>query len=125
MDCKNAELFVDGHSVLTIAIHASQMKGEVLTSLKFTMQLRADCWFIKTEVCMCNWRCIGILIFLMVESGGTYSINQLFELLGGEMVHIPKRPGKLGYTFADTGKIKKSLRRLSTGERRHSERLTR
>ena len=44
-----------------------------------------------------------------VGSGGTYSINQLVELLGGEKTHIPKRPGEPDCTFADVTKIKEKL----------------
>jgi UDP-glucose 4-epimerase len=44
-----------------------------------------------------------------VGSGGTYSVNTLVELLGGEVVHIPKRPGEPDCTFADITKIKKQL----------------
>jgi UDP-glucose 4-epimerase len=44
-----------------------------------------------------------------VGSGGTYSVNHLCELLGGETVHIPKRPGEPDCTFADTSKIEKAL----------------
>ena len=44
-----------------------------------------------------------------VGSGGTYSVNRLCELLGGETVHIPKRPGEPDCTFADTTKIKDTL----------------
>lgn len=44
-----------------------------------------------------------------VGSGGTYSVNRLCELLGGEITHIPKRPGEPDCTFADTGKIEKEL----------------
>lgn len=44
-----------------------------------------------------------------VGSGGTYSINRLCELLGGEITHIPKRPGEPDCTFADTSKIEKVL----------------
>lgn len=44
-----------------------------------------------------------------VGSGGTYSINRLCEILGGEVVHIPKRPGEPECTFADTSKIEKML----------------
>lgn len=40
-----------------------------------------------------------------VGSGGTYSINRLCELLGGEITNIPKRPGEPDFTFADTSKI--------------------
>lgn len=44
-----------------------------------------------------------------VGSGGTYSVNRLCELLGGDIVHIPKRPGEPDCTFADTAKIKSAL----------------
>lgn len=40
-----------------------------------------------------------------VGSNGTYSINRLVELLGGDVVHIPKRPGEPDSTFADISKI--------------------
>lgn len=43
---------------------------------------------------------------LNVGSGGTYSVNRLVELLGGPVVHIPKRPGEPDCTFADTTKIR-------------------
>ena len=46
-----------------------------------------------------------------VGSGGTYSVNRLGELLGGEVIHIPKRPGEPDCTFADTQKIEKALGR--------------
>jgi UDP-glucose 4-epimerase len=41
-----------------------------------------------------------------VGSGNHYSVNRLVELLGGEKVHIPKRPGEPDCTFADIRKIK-------------------
>jgi UDP-glucose 4-epimerase len=44
-----------------------------------------------------------------VGSGGTYSVNCLVELLGGEVMHIPKRPGEPDCTFADTNKIRHDL----------------
>ena len=44
-----------------------------------------------------------------VGSGNTYSVNRLVELLGGETVHIAKRPGEPDCTFADIGKIKRVL----------------
>ncbi len=44
-----------------------------------------------------------------VGSGGTYSVNHLVSLLGGEKVHIPKRPGEPDCTFADITKIKEKL----------------
>ena len=44
-----------------------------------------------------------------VGSGGTYSVNRLVELIGGEVVYIPKRPGEPDCTFADTTKIAERL----------------
>ncbi len=44
-----------------------------------------------------------------VGSDNTYSVNRLVELLGGEKVFIPKRPGEPDCTFADIGKIKTML----------------
>lgn len=44
-----------------------------------------------------------------VGSDNTYSINYLVELLGGEKVYIPKRPGEPDCTFADITKIKELL----------------
>lgn len=44
-----------------------------------------------------------------VGSGGTYSVNKLCALLGGEVTYIPKRPGEPDCTFADTSKIEKLL----------------
>jgi UDP-glucose 4-epimerase len=45
-----------------------------------------------------------------VGSGGTYSVNRLTELLGGERVYVPKRPGEPDCTFADISKIKAQLK---------------
>lgn len=44
-----------------------------------------------------------------VGSGGTYSVKYLCELLGGEITHIPKRPGEPDCTYADTSKIENLL----------------
>jgi UDP-glucose 4-epimerase len=44
-----------------------------------------------------------------VGSGDHYSVNRLAELLGGEVVHIPKRPGEPDCTFADVSKIRQRL----------------
>ena len=44
-----------------------------------------------------------------VGSGQPNSINQLVSLLGGPVVHIPKRPGEPDITFADTSKIAQAL----------------
>ena len=44
-----------------------------------------------------------------IGSDNTYSVNRLVELLGGDVVHIPKRPGEPECTWADTTKAKKLL----------------
>lgn len=44
-----------------------------------------------------------------VGSGQTYSVNRLVELLGGDVIHLPKRPGEPDCTFADISKIKRLL----------------
>jgi UDP-glucose 4-epimerase len=44
-----------------------------------------------------------------VGSRNTYSINMLVELLGGDVVHVPKRPGEPDCTFAAVGKIERLL----------------
>jgi len=44
-----------------------------------------------------------------VGSTNTYSVNLLATLIGGETVHIPKRPGEPDSTFADTSKIARVL----------------
>ena len=42
-------------------------------------------------------------------AGNPQSVNRLVELLGGEVVHIPKRPGEPDCTWADIGKITAQL----------------
>ena len=44
-------------------------------------------------------------VALNVGSDNHYSVNRLVELLGGEVVYVPKRPGEPDCTFADTTKI--------------------
>lgn len=44
-----------------------------------------------------------------VGSNNHYSVNRLVELLGGDVVHIPKRPGEPDCTFADVSKIRRLL----------------
>ena len=45
-----------------------------------------------------------------IGSNNTYSINYLVDLLGGEVVYIPKRPGEPDCTWADISKAKKLLK---------------
>ena len=44
-----------------------------------------------------------------VGSGATVSVNRLVELLGGEKIHIPKRPGEPDCTYADISNIQRDL----------------
>jgi len=44
-----------------------------------------------------------------VGSDTTVSVNKIVELLGGEKVNIPKRPGEPDCTYADISKIKDDL----------------
>lgn len=44
-----------------------------------------------------------------VGSGGTYSINYLAELLAGDVIYLPKRPGEPDCTYADISKIQNKL----------------
>jgi UDP-glucose 4-epimerase len=44
-----------------------------------------------------------------IGSGSTISVNTLVKLLGGDSVHIPKRPGEPDCTFADIKKIQNTL----------------
>jgi UDP-glucose 4-epimerase len=43
-------------------------------------------------------------------AGNPQSVNRLVELLGGEIVHVPKRPGEPDCTWADISKIRRDLR---------------
>ena len=44
-----------------------------------------------------------------IGAGKPQSINRLVELIGGDVVHIPKRPGEPDCTFADVGKATRVL----------------
>lgn len=44
-----------------------------------------------------------------VGTGAPVSVNRLVELLEGEVVHVPKRPGEPDCTHADIGKIQRRL----------------
>ena len=44
-----------------------------------------------------------------IGSDNTYSVNRLVQLLGGEVVHIPKRPGEPDCTWANIEKAKTLL----------------
>jgi UDP-glucose 4-epimerase len=42
-------------------------------------------------------------------AGNPQSVNHLVALLGGPVIHIPKRPGEPDCTFADIAKIRREL----------------
>ena len=44
-----------------------------------------------------------------VGSGNTVSVNRLANIIGGEVVYIPKRPGEPDCTFADITRIRKEI----------------
>ena len=44
-----------------------------------------------------------------IGSNNTYSINQLVDLLDGDVIHIPKRPGEPNCTWADISKANQLL----------------
>ncbi len=44
-----------------------------------------------------------------VGAGDPQPVNRLVELLGGEVVRVPKRPGEPDCTWADTSKIRRHL----------------
>ncbi|MEO0534999.1 MAG: SDR family oxidoreductase [Cyanobacteria bacterium P01_A01_bin.123] len=44
-----------------------------------------------------------------IGSDQTVSVNRLVELLGGDKIYIPKRPGEPDCTFADISKVKRDL----------------
>jgi UDP-glucose 4-epimerase len=47
--------------------------------------------------------------FWNLGAGNPQSVNRLVELLGGERIHIPKRPGEPDCTWADITKIRAEL----------------
>jgi UDP-glucose 4-epimerase len=42
-------------------------------------------------------------------SGNPQTINHLIDLMGGDVVHVPKRPGEPDCTWADVGRIQRAL----------------
>ena len=49
---------------------------------------------------------MSILPSQVAPSDNTYSINHLVDLLGGDVVYIPRRPGEPDCTWADITKVK-------------------
>ncbi|HJX13618.1 MAG TPA: SDR family oxidoreductase [Dehalococcoidales bacterium] len=44
-----------------------------------------------------------------VGLGNPHSVNYLVELLGGDVIHVPRRPGEPDRSFADIGKLSRVL----------------
>jgi UDP-glucose 4-epimerase len=89
---------------------AQKLAGEPMTVVGDGEQTR-DFTFV-TDVAECFARAAASDIqgeIINVGSGGTYSINLLTSLLGGDVVHIPKRPGEPNSTFAGTRKAETLL----------------
>jgi UDP-glucose 4-epimerase len=42
-------------------------------------------------------------------AGDPQTINRLIELMGGDVVHVPKRPGEPDCTWADVGRIRRAF----------------
>jgi len=89
---------------------AQKLKGKPFTIVGDGKQTR-DFTFVTDVVDACAMAAGSDLTceVLNVGSGDTYSINYLTKLLGGDTVHIPKRPGEPDCTFADITKIQKLL----------------
>lgn len=89
---------------------AQLLNNKPLTVVGDGKQTR-DFTYVTDVVDACYAAAISEIIqeVLNVGSGNTYSINYLVELLGGEKIYIPKRPGEPDSTFADITKIKKLL----------------
>ena len=89
---------------------AQKLAGKPFTVVGDGTQTR-DFTFVTDAVNACVLAAESDLVgeVMNVGSGQTYSVNRLVELLGGDAVYIPKRPGEPGCTFADTAKIRRLL----------------
>lgn len=89
---------------------AQKLKGKPFTVVGDGNQTR-DFTFVSdvVEAIVMAARSEHAGMVLNVGSGSTYSVNRLVELLGGDVVHIPERPGEPRCTQADITKIKNLL----------------
>lgn len=89
---------------------AQKLAGQPFTVVGDGTQTR-DFTFVTDVVNACVMAAESDLMgeVMNVGSGHTYSVNRLVELLGGDVVYIPKRPGEPDCTFADITKIQRLL----------------
>jgi UDP-glucose 4-epimerase len=89
---------------------AQKLAGEPFTVVGDGTQTR-DFTFVTdvADACVCAAASDIEGEVMNVGSGSPQSVNRLVELLGGSVVHIPKRPGEPDCTQADTTKIETLL----------------
>ena len=89
---------------------AQKLAGRPFTVVGDGMQTR-DFTFVTdvVDALVCAAQSDAQCEVMNVGSGGTYSVNYLVELLGGDVTYVPKRPGEPECTFADTTKIRRIL----------------
>jgi len=89
---------------------AQKLAGEPFTVVGDGTQSR-DFTFVTDVVAACLAAADSDLEgeVMNVASGKPVSVNRLVELLGGEVTHIPKRPGEPDRTHADISKIRRLL----------------
>ena len=61
----------------------------------------------KAVLVAANSNCSGQIY--NVGSGATVPVNRIVELIGGDKIYIPKRPGEPDCTFADISRIRSDL----------------
>ena len=89
---------------------AQKLAGEPFTVVGDGTQTRDFTYVTDVAKALLKAACSNISgKYFNVGSGETVSINHLVELLGGDKVFIPKRPGEPDSTFADISLIKKNL----------------
>jgi len=89
---------------------AQKLAGEPFTVVGDGTQTRDFTYVTDVAKALLTAACSNISgNYFNVGSGETVSINHLVELLGGDKVFIPKRPGEPDSTFADISLIKKNL----------------
>lgn len=89
---------------------AQKLAGKPLTIVGDGNQTR-DFTFVTDVVSavICAAESDVVLESMNVGSGAPASVNRIADLIGGERVHLPKRPGEPDHSQADITKIRKLL----------------